>query len=257
MPTPAPGWDAWRPCRRAPWGFTTIELKTNFLATAREGALRCSARLVHGGGRTQVWDATVSREADERVIALFRCTQFLLPADDARTERQQQQRTGDDRTARTIGLEHAAALRAALRVPSAALRRKREATVREHMESENQHDFDATMSTFHHPRYEMIATGDVHDGEGEVARYFEETRAAFPDQRNELIALHHADDAVIVEFDLKGRTSARSAGCRRPAGRSRAAWRRCSCSRRTGWSASASTSTRRRSSASSASRTTR
>jgi 1,4-dihydroxy-2-naphthoyl-CoA hydrolase len=71
-------------------GFTTIELKTNFLATAREGALRCSARMVHGGGRTQVWDATVSREMDERVIALFRCTQFLLPADDARTERQRQ-----------------------------------------------------------------------------------------------------------------------------------------------------------------------
>lgn len=69
-------------------GFTTIELKTNFLATAREGALRCSAKLIHGGGRTQVWDATVSREADERVIALFRCTQYLLPADDARTERQ-------------------------------------------------------------------------------------------------------------------------------------------------------------------------
>ena len=69
-------------------GFTTIELKTNFLATTREGALRCSAKLVHGGGRTQVWDATVSRESDERVIALFRCTQYLLPADDARTERQ-------------------------------------------------------------------------------------------------------------------------------------------------------------------------
>jgi 1,4-dihydroxy-2-naphthoyl-CoA hydrolase len=69
-------------------GFTTVELKTNFLATAREGALRCAARLVHGGGRTQVWDATVSREDDERVIALFRCTQFLLPANDARTERQ-------------------------------------------------------------------------------------------------------------------------------------------------------------------------
>ena len=71
-------------------GFTTVELKTNFLATARDGALRCSARLVHGGGRTQVWDATVMREADERVVALFRCTQFLLPADDARTERQRQ-----------------------------------------------------------------------------------------------------------------------------------------------------------------------
>jgi steroid delta-isomerase-like uncharacterized protein len=88
--------------------------------------------------------------------------------------------------------------------PSAAVRRKREATVREHMESENRLDFDATMNTFHHPRYELIATGDVHDGQGEVARYFEESRAAFPDQRNELIALHHADDAVVAEFDLKG-----------------------------------------------------
>jgi steroid delta-isomerase-like uncharacterized protein len=88
--------------------------------------------------------------------------------------------------------------------PTSAVRRKREATVREHMESENRHDFDTTMGTFHHPRYEIIATGDVHDGEGEVARYFQETRAAFPDQRNELIALHQADDAVVAEFDLKG-----------------------------------------------------
>jgi 1,4-dihydroxy-2-naphthoyl-CoA hydrolase len=73
-------------------GFTTVELKTNFLATAREGALRCSARLIHGGSRTQVWDATVSREEDDRAIALFRCTQFLLRADDTRTVRQQEQR---------------------------------------------------------------------------------------------------------------------------------------------------------------------
>jgi 1,4-dihydroxy-2-naphthoyl-CoA hydrolase len=73
-------------------GFTTIELKTNFLATARDGALRCGARLIHGGGRTQVWDANVSREQDERVIALFRCTQFLLPKEDVRTTRQRQQR---------------------------------------------------------------------------------------------------------------------------------------------------------------------
>jgi 1,4-dihydroxy-2-naphthoyl-CoA hydrolase len=72
-------------------GFTTIELKTNFLATATEGALLCRATLVHGGGRTQVWDATVSREKDERVIALFRCTQFLLPREDPRTERQREQ----------------------------------------------------------------------------------------------------------------------------------------------------------------------
>jgi 1,4-dihydroxy-2-naphthoyl-CoA hydrolase len=72
-------------------GFTTIELKTNFLATATDGALRCRAELVHGGGRTQVWDATVSREDDDRVIALFRCTQFILPGDDPRTERQRRQ----------------------------------------------------------------------------------------------------------------------------------------------------------------------
>jgi 1,4-dihydroxy-2-naphthoyl-CoA hydrolase len=73
-------------------GFTTIELKTNFVGTAREGALRCEARMVHGGSRTQVWDSTVQREEDERVIALFRCTQFILPANDPRTERQQRQR---------------------------------------------------------------------------------------------------------------------------------------------------------------------
>lgn len=72
-------------------GFTTIELKTNFLATATEGGLRCRAELAHGGSRTQVWDATVSREQDERVIALFRCTQFLLPKEDPRTERQRRQ----------------------------------------------------------------------------------------------------------------------------------------------------------------------
>jgi steroid delta-isomerase-like uncharacterized protein len=87
---------------------------------------------------------------------------------------------------------------------SAELRRKREEIVREHMESENTHDFDVTMKTFGHPRYELIATDEVHDGESAVAAYYEETREAFPDQRNELIELHHADDAVIVEFDLLG-----------------------------------------------------
>jgi steroid delta-isomerase-like uncharacterized protein len=86
----------------------------------------------------------------------------------------------------------------------AALKAAREAIVREHMESENEQEFDRTMATFHHPRYELIATNQVHDGEEAVARYFEETRRAFPDQRNELIALHHSDDAVIVEINVKG-----------------------------------------------------
>jgi steroid delta-isomerase-like uncharacterized protein len=85
-----------------------------------------------------------------------------------------------------------------------ALRERREAVVREHMESENVHDFDTTIATFDHPRYEIVATGDVYDGEAEVRRYFAETRTAFPDQRNELVSLRHAEDAVIVEFDLLG-----------------------------------------------------
>jgi steroid delta-isomerase-like uncharacterized protein len=87
---------------------------------------------------------------------------------------------------------------------TAAMRKKREQTVRQHMETENSHDFEATLRTFEHPRYELIATDEVIDGSADVANYYEETRKAFPDQRNELIALHHADDAVIVEFDLLG-----------------------------------------------------
>jgi 1,4-dihydroxy-2-naphthoyl-CoA hydrolase len=58
--------------------FTTIELKTNFLGTAREGTLACVARPVHLGRTTQVWDATVSRRDDGGTIALFRCTQMVL-----------------------------------------------------------------------------------------------------------------------------------------------------------------------------------
>ena len=57
--------------------FTTLELKSNFLRTATTGLLRAEARLVHGGRRTQVWDATVY-DAKERALALFRCTQMLL-----------------------------------------------------------------------------------------------------------------------------------------------------------------------------------
>jgi steroid delta-isomerase-like uncharacterized protein len=88
--------------------------------------------------------------------------------------------------------------------PTAAVRRKREEIVREHMDSENRHEFDATLETFDHPRYELIATGDVYDGPEEVAGYFEKSRRAFPDQRNELLTLHHSDDAVLVEAIVRG-----------------------------------------------------
>ena len=76
--------------------------------------------------------------------------------------------------------------------------------VRDHMESENQKDFDATLSTFAHPRYELIGTGEVFDGHDEVRQYFEDTRTAFPDQRNELTAMYQGVDAVMVEFTLTG-----------------------------------------------------
>ncbi len=59
-------------------GFTTIELKANFLGTVTEGTLRCETVLVHGGRTTQVWDATVTSEESGKTIALFRCTQLLL-----------------------------------------------------------------------------------------------------------------------------------------------------------------------------------
>jgi steroid delta-isomerase-like uncharacterized protein len=92
------------------------------------------------------------------------------------------------------------------------VRAAREAVVREHMESENRQDFEATMATFSHPRYELIATGEVHDGEAAVRAYYASSRSTFADQRNEVIALHHADDGVIVEFDLLGTHTGALAG---------------------------------------------
>ena len=58
-------------------GFTTIELKTNFLRSVREGTIECEARMAHGGRTTQLWDATVT-DADGKTMALFRCTQLVL-----------------------------------------------------------------------------------------------------------------------------------------------------------------------------------
>ncbi|HYR95684.1 MAG TPA: ester cyclase [Candidatus Binatus sp.] len=87
---------------------------------------------------------------------------------------------------------------------STDLRRRREDVVRDHMSSENRQEFAVTLATFAHPRYELIATGQVFDGEEAVREYYAASRAAFPDQRNEVHSIRHADDAVIVEFDLMG-----------------------------------------------------
>ena len=59
-------------------GFTTLELKANFLGTTREGAIACRATPVHLGRTTQVWDAAVTVEGADRLIGLFRCTQMIL-----------------------------------------------------------------------------------------------------------------------------------------------------------------------------------
>ncbi len=58
--------------------FTTVELKTNFLGTAREGTLGCVATPLHLGNTTQVWDALVTERGTGRGLAVFRCTQLIL-----------------------------------------------------------------------------------------------------------------------------------------------------------------------------------
>lgn len=58
--------------------FTTIELKANFLGTARDGTVICEAKLVHGGRTTQLWDAEARHEETGKLIALFRCTQLVI-----------------------------------------------------------------------------------------------------------------------------------------------------------------------------------
>ena len=59
-------------------GFTTVELKSNFVGTARDGVLLCKAECRHGGRTTQVWDATITHQDTGKTTALFRCTQFIL-----------------------------------------------------------------------------------------------------------------------------------------------------------------------------------
>lgn len=59
--------------------FTTVELKSNFLGTAKLGEIvSTEARLIHGGRLTQVWDAEVKNETTAKTTALFRCTQMVL-----------------------------------------------------------------------------------------------------------------------------------------------------------------------------------
>lgn len=85
-----------------------------------------------------------------------------------------------------------------------ALAEARLQTVRDHMALEVTHDWDAVIATFAHPRYEMYGGGQVFDGEAAVRAYFAASRTPFPDQGNEIIAISHADNTVLVEFWLTG-----------------------------------------------------
>ncbi|MEJ8858139.1 nuclear transport factor 2 family protein [Variovorax robiniae] len=86
------------------------------------------------------------------------------------------------------------------------LRQARLQTVRDHMALECTQDWDGVIDTFEHPRYEMYGNGQVHDGEEEVRKYFDNSRTAFPDQKNEIISLAADDEShtVLVEFYLLG-----------------------------------------------------
>lgn len=89
-------------------------------------------------------------------------------------------------------------------LPPEQVLRAREKVVLDHFHDEVVQDWDATLSTFPHPHYELIPMMRVHDGDTEVREYYHDTRVAFPDQDHEIIALRHSVDAVIVEFWLLG-----------------------------------------------------
>jgi SnoaL-like domain len=87
---------------------------------------------------------------------------------------------------------------------TADLDARRIETVKRHMALEITHEWDEVIATFEHPRYELYGSGVVFDGEAAVRSYFAASRTPFPDQGNEIIAIAHADDTVLVEFWLTG-----------------------------------------------------
>lgn len=89
---------------------------------------------------------------------------------------------------------------------TAELRRRRLAVLDAHFRSEIDHDWEACLATFAGvPRYEIVATGQIHEGRDAVVAYHTAQRTAFPDQRHENVRMHVADDdTVISEFDLLG-----------------------------------------------------
>ena len=86
------------------------------------------------------------------------------------------------------------------------MRQRRLTLLEKHFQSEVDHDWETCLATFGgHARYEIMATGQIHDGDTEVLAYHRAQRVAFPDQRHENVRIHVADDdTIITEFDLLG-----------------------------------------------------
>ncbi len=89
-------------------------------------------------------------------------------------------------------------------LPESQVLAARQKLVLDHFHDEVRHAWDDVLSTFPHPRYELIPQMLVHDGDEAVRDYYAYTRTAFPDQDHEITALRHSADAVIVEFWLMG-----------------------------------------------------
>ena len=99
----------------------------------------------------------------------------------------------------------------AAQLATADRRARRTLTVIEHMQSENAQEWDRTIKTFSRPRYELPG-GEVIEGRDDVMAYWVNGRANMPDQRNELIAITHHDECVVLEFWLRGTPPASDGG---------------------------------------------
>jgi steroid delta-isomerase-like uncharacterized protein len=91
-------------------------------------------------------------------------------------------------------------------------REQRERTVHDHIAAENAGDIDATVATFYRPRYNVLPMGAICDGEAAVRQLVAGLVGAFPDFQFQLVKLHHADEAVVVEGLITGTHKADWAG---------------------------------------------
>jgi steroid delta-isomerase-like uncharacterized protein len=84
------------------------------------------------------------------------------------------------------------------------LRARREEIALEHVDAENARDYERALATFDHPRYEFVATDEVFEGAEQVIEHWLELDRAFPDQEDEVLVLHHAEETVVLEMVTHG-----------------------------------------------------